>query len=132
MDDYETAATRHLSDAEHLRQSTRLDNADQLYGLSAECALKVALVRAGVVLTTTPGLRKHVDSLWDLAGIHLRGRHVAAVAAVLKLPNPFADWSVNQRYYTSGHVAEPVLLPHRKAAVRLLGSIGVVASRASE
>jgi hypothetical protein len=40
--DYENSALRHYTDAEHLANSGRYDNAGHLIGFAAECALKKA------------------------------------------------------------------------------------------
>lgn len=43
-EDYKHAAVRHWRDGELLVTDARLENADQFYGVTAECAIKVALV----------------------------------------------------------------------------------------
>ena len=46
-EDFLDAMDRHWRDAELLRSSERLANADHLYGLSAECGLKALLEQDG-------------------------------------------------------------------------------------
>ena len=46
-ENYSSAAKRHWNDGETLTKRERLDNADQLFGFSAECALKSALNSLG-------------------------------------------------------------------------------------
>ncbi|NCO57636.1 MAG: hypothetical protein GW870_05590 [Deltaproteobacteria bacterium] len=78
-EDYAAAATRHFRDGVLLEEGRRVANADQLFGLAAECAIKSALVglprfRAGDTLAP-PYHKKHVNQLWDcvpLQGIQKR------------------------------------------------------------
>lgn len=67
---FDVAAVRHFRDGGLLSEQGSVENADQLFGFAAECAIKSALV-------TLPGCqqggtlsekyREHVDRLWDLA-----------------------------------------------------------------
>jgi hypothetical protein len=43
-ENYSSAAFRHWQDAQLLAGENRVENADQLYGLAAECAIKTALL----------------------------------------------------------------------------------------
>ena len=131
MDNYEDAAARHWHDAEQLLAAKRLDNADQLFGLAAECALKVALGRSGVTIGYDSGLREHVDVLWDRVRVHVKGRSNALLAALLKSNNPFQDWKVAQRYFVTGHVQQEAVDRHRRNTVRLLGATGVKVQKGS-
>jgi hypothetical protein len=125
MQNYEQAAARHWLDAEQLLAAKRLDNADQLFGLAAECALKVALVRSGTTIDDGSGLRKHIDVLWDRARVHVKGRSNAPLASLLRSSNPFHEWAVAQRYFVTGHVQQTTIDRHRRSTVRLLGATGV-------
>jgi len=93
--DYLDAMERHWLDAEDLFQRTdpRLANADQLYGLSAECGLKALMRKWGMDLNsnnapTDARDRKHADLIWDRYGTYRQGRFTT-----LALPptNPFDD-----------------------------------------
>jgi hypothetical protein len=122
---YASAAARHWSDAEHLFDALRLDNADQLFGFAAECALKTVLFAelapdAGGELPK--GYYVHIDELWDrVSNASLRKRY-PTVHALLKLPNPFSNWCVDQRYGESESVVKDQVEVHRKMAQRLLGA----------
>lgn len=129
MQNYEHAAARHWRDAEQLFAANRLDNADQLFGLAAECALKVALTRSGTTIERDSGLREHIDVLWDKARVHMKGRSNASLASLLKLSNPFHEWAIAQRYFVTGHVQQMAIDGHRRSAARLLGAAGVVVQR---
>ena len=126
MEDYRAAAIRHHSDAEHLLTSKRLENADHHYGIAAECALKAAWKREGRPVTTEPP-HVHIDKLWSQAALHFSGRHnVALVNTIKRSGDPFADWSVSQRYHASGLLAMPEIETHRRACRRLLGAVGIL------
>ena len=131
MQNYEQAAARHWQDAEQLLASKRLDNADQIFGLAAECALKVALVRSGTTVDHDSGLREHIDVLWDRARVHVKGRSNAPLASLLKSSNPFHEWAVAQRYFATGHVQQAAIDRHRRGTVRLLGATGVTVQKGS-
>lgn len=123
--DYFEAANRHWHDAEILysAQNRREANADQLYGLAAECALKSVLVWCGVSTkdgeVTDSEDRKHIDELWARYPLALTGR--AGARYPLPAGTPFQDWHVRQRY--AAHVDAPsgqVVDDHRVAAKSLM------------
>jgi hypothetical protein len=132
---YASAAARHWSDAEHLFIASRQDNADQLFGFAAECALKAALF-AELSPSAGDELPKayyvHIDELWDkVSSASLRKRY-PNVHALLKLPNPFLNWGVHQRYVDSGTVMRDQVEAHRKMAQRLLGAAQLLGIRSKE
>lgn len=96
---YCVAAQRSYRDADLLEQQQRLANADHLYGLAAECALKAVLVGLGVIppAQDPPRVwRKHIDQLWNeyftyTSGPGL-GRYLVAADC------PFHGWRVDHRY----------------------------------
>lgn len=133
---YDVAAVRHFRDGDVLSEQRCLANADQLYGFAAECAIKSALV---TLPTYAQGgdlegkYREHVDVLWGrvlLQSLHRRYRTLALV--IQHPPQPFADWSVRQRYGPDDVVSEPALDRHRQAARRILGSVGLAGTRRKE
>jgi hypothetical protein len=132
-EDYAVAATRHFRDAALLEESRRVANADQLFGFAAECAIKQALVdlpgfRAGGTLA--PAYHKHVNQLWDLVPLQNIPRRYGGLVVVLKgLRQPFADWSTDQRYGADGVVTGEAMGRHRRAAARILGSVGLNGTR---
>ncbi|MGN6259123.1 MAG: hypothetical protein ACTHNO_00180 [Ralstonia sp.] len=130
---FDDAAVRHYADADLLQAQARPDNADQLYGFAAECAMKLALISPASHANAgdLPGtFRHHVDVLWARVSIGAVPRQYATLLAVLKQPNPFHDWSVDQRYYPTGHVSAEALERHRNAARRILGAMRIIGVRA--
>jgi hypothetical protein len=80
--------------------------------------------------TLAPAYHKHVNQLWDC--VHLQGiqRRYPRLVVVLKgLPQPFADWSTDQRYGPDGVVTDEAMGRHRQAAARVLGSVGLNGTR---
>ncbi|ANB78120.1 hypothetical protein AYM40_37785 (plasmid) [Paraburkholderia phytofirmans OLGA172] len=131
-ENYASSAGRHYADAEVLVKAERRQNADQLYGLAAECAIKAALVVAPTRLpdgTLPAAFKEHVNDLWDKVSVNAIRKQYPTLCAVLKLPNPFADWSVHQRYADNVVPDQIVLQTHRDATRRLLHAVGVVGHR---
>ena len=101
-EDYRSAALRHLKDAEILAGSSRLDNAGQLIGYAAECAMKLAF---------TKHLKEDIDGhLPILCGVirrRLEGRNVRCqlLGIVRRRPWIFDQWHINNRYGCDGHVS---------------------------
>ncbi|NJM10773.1 MAG: hypothetical protein HC889_01610 [Synechococcaceae cyanobacterium SM1_2_3] len=62
-EDYSSAAFRHWEDAQLLAGENRVENADQLYGLAAECAIKKALIEL-------PAFSKNRELHQKLQGTH--------------------------------------------------------------
>jgi hypothetical protein len=111
MFDYREAAARHARDAKFLREHDRLENAGQLFGMHAECALKALLVAHG--LKTTPEgdidrsakeYRKHIDVLHSLVSsmsIFPDGRSAADIVPYMENLSDFASWNIEHRYKKS-------------------------------
>ncbi len=94
--DFLDAHERHWQDAELLFQDSRLANADHLYGMAAECGLKRLMVVFGMQCDSsgTPIRDKfHVDKVWTRYETYCAGRPQYTLPE-----NPFADWTVDQRY----------------------------------
>lgn len=132
---YENAALRHWEDSILLDRENRIANADHLFGFAAECAIKVALSQLPGFLNTgrlAPRYLVHMDELWDripLQGLQSRFR---GLMMILKLDNPFRDWSVNQRYEDGSMVSPIAKDRHRDATKRLLGAVGLTGIRKGE
>jgi hypothetical protein len=116
--DYLDAMERHWLDAEQLFHLTppRLANADQLYGLSAECGLKALMHKWGMQLNNNkprrPEDRKHADGIWSRYETYRQGR-----IATLALPtNPFEEWSIHHRYANRVHFQQTVVDGHMRGA----------------
>ena len=131
-DAFDESATRHWRDAGLLQKEGRYANANQLVGFAAECAIKFALCQL-------PGFnqdgalahhyRSHINQLWDK--IHVQGlqQRFPGLMAVLKMKNPFHDWSVDHRYAREGTVTEEASQRHHNMAKRLLSSVGINGAR---
>jgi hypothetical protein len=97
---FRMAAERTYRDAAHLEDGKRLANADHLYGLAAECALKAILVGLGVIPPSGPPpkdfWRKHIDMVWSQYSACVSGQgHSSYLVASA---NPFAGWKADHRY----------------------------------
>ena len=113
-EDYVDAHRQHWTDAELLFQRSRWLNADQLYGISAECGLKALMPALGMRVKW-----KHVDVIWpDFArfAISAQGRVGARFVTLLPRGTPFANWSVHNRYAHSRHFSCAGTAPHQIAA----------------
>jgi hypothetical protein len=130
---FEESATRHWRDADLLEREGRRANADQLVGFAAECAIKAALCQ---LPGFAPGgelsshYRAHINELWGK--VHWQGIHrrFPTLMALLKQPNPFHDWSVDQRYAPEGTISEEASKRHSSIAKRLISSVGLSGVRA--
>lgn len=119
--DYRDAAVRHYTDGDRLRSALGHPNADQLYGLSAECSLKAVMVGLGMQ-TTKKGAPKdhahkvHMPELWMAFQSFAEGRLASRYLEPLAHLNPFADWSVDQRYWASSAIGAARASDHHNAA----------------
>jgi hypothetical protein len=122
MPDYRDAAERHWEDAGFLMNDNRAANADHLFGLAAECALKAVMLGLGMQLRpdgapVEPEHRKHVDSLWGEFCSFAQGRNGAKYAVVVSsVANPFSSWSISQRYEHRANITQAIMKEHEKGA----------------
>ena len=71
---------------------------------------------------------KHVDVIWpDFAkfATAAQGRVNARYIALLPSGDPFADWSLQNRYANGCHFPKSVVEPHRKAACEVRNMVDV-------
>ena len=112
------AHRRHWEDAELLFANARWANADQLYGYSAECGLKLVMESLGMARPQ----RMHVQELWPefiaFAGSRREG---ARYLALLPSGEPFKDWSHHDRYAHQRHFSRQHTQRHREAANEVRG-----------
>lgn len=134
---YQDAAKRHWDDAVFLHDDRRAANADQLFGLAAECALKEVMVSLGASTTGTGDLGQrhqlHIDKLWSeyhsFAAGRRGSRYLTPLAAFT--PNPFDDWTVSQRYAAQASGPSGAAVDrHRRAARACLVVLQRAASQA--
>ena len=117
--DFFDSHRRHWEDAEMLFSHNCWANADQLYGFSAECGLKVAMKMLGMRFPAGNPPRKyreHVKKLWPKFETFASGRKGARYLSLLPSGRPFADWSHHNRYAHRNHFRERYVRPHREAA----------------
>lgn len=119
MLDFRNAANRHLRDAECLLLKSNLPNADQLFGLSAECALKAIMQALGMAMKNERPLSRnhgHINVLWDEFITFANGKNQSKYADALTSNNPFSSWHVSQRYEDGSAITQQIVDHHKKAA----------------
>lgn len=119
--DYPNAHVRHWQDAEFLFNAKRWANADQLYGLSAECGLKAVMVADGLPVDAAGSPRdrrykEHVNILWNIFHTFVQGRPTGKLLHHLPQSNPFKSWCVANRYANDAHFDRTTVTLHRDAA----------------
>lgn len=120
--DFRDAAERHWEDAEYLSADARTANADHLYGLSAECALKAVMLALGMALRPNEvpvdeKHRVHINKLWNEFVSFADSRNGARYASQLSsVYNPFMDWNVNQRYAHRTDITSVATETHQRGA----------------
>ena len=121
--DFADAHERHWQDAELLFEHHRWANADQLYGMSAECGLKAVMQELGMPLDDTGRpereYRKHVNELWLVFQDFASGRDGARYLKMLPSGNPFANWAIDDRYGKSDDFRPTEVVPHREATEQI-------------
>lgn len=113
------AARRHLDDGLFLEQHSRLANAGQLYGFSAECALKFFLPFDMQTDAPRRPFKRHIHELsamQEQIKLDLSGRIGAIYSNMLPDLSGFADWHTDHRYWTT--TAIPPLLANWQYAAR--------------
>lgn len=98
------AARRHFDDGLLLEQHSRLANAGQLYGFSAECALKYFLPFNTQTNAPNKPYRKHIhelSSIQEQIRIVLEGRIGANYCSSFPDLSGFANWHTDHRYWTA-------------------------------
>jgi hypothetical protein len=129
--DFRDAARRHLDDAELLLNGNRIPNADQLFGLSAECSLKAVMVALGMATDNagTPkdrGHKLHMPDQWAAFQSFASGRLASRYLEPLEQQNPFADWSVDQRYCKNSSITARTARNHCAAAIQCWESLEIL------
>ena len=121
--DYLDAMARHRDDAELLwaQVPKRFANADQLYGLAAECGLKAIMTKLvnnffnhSLGLPSNRDDRKHADGTWDRYTGYSQGGAAARYALPL-MSNPFAQWEIADRYASRANFRYARVNGHRRA-----------------
>ena len=122
-EDFHDAHLRHWQDAELLFERQRWANADQLYGLSAECGLKAVMLALRIGASPQGELTqehwKHVNVLWPKWFTLVGGRTGSRYLQMLPPENPFDGWRLSYRYKHSRHFSRAGVIPHRSAAKKV-------------
>jgi hypothetical protein len=122
--DYLDAMERHWEDAELFwnQEPKRLANADQLYGLVAECGLKALMTKlVDDYFDHNRGRPKdradlvHADGIWSCYMNYSQGGAAARYALPTNI-NPFEHWEIDDRYANRIHFVHARVDGHRKAA----------------
>jgi len=105
--DFLNAFDRHKMDADTLFINQRLGNAGQLYGLAAECGLKVLMIEFGMQMNNEAPVdnndKVHADKVWSRYQIYQSG-YVNGSNYALSDNNPFSSWSIHQRYWSDNDI----------------------------
>ena len=121
--DYNDSAERHWEDADYLYKDNRLANADQLFGLSAECALKAVMIILNIPLNSMGAtLDKkywiHINKLWVEFDAFAQNRNGAKYAKNIDANlNPFFDWDIAQRYCHRSDIIQQNVDNHKQGAL---------------
>lgn len=119
--DYPAAARRCFKDGTLLLEQGCLANASHLFGLGAECALKVLLCGhqgADLKLWHLPELRDHALK-------SLRRRRDGAVQRLLNSDNYMIGWRVDNRYWPDAAFSEERVRLHQNHCRRTLMAAGL-------
>lgn len=119
--DFGSAHDRHHEDAELLENSTRLANADHLYGFAAECGLKALMTQFGMPVDAAGDPKRpnrvHVDKLWARYSVYVSDPSSSKYQ--LGSTNYFDDWRAEDRYAADGYVTQARLERHRDGAAHV-------------
>jgi hypothetical protein len=130
---FRLSATRHYHDADFLNNAGRHINADHLAGVAAECAIKSILCGPAGLPVPSSGPPKqgtvsfsHLPQLWASAGTYLSGitnLSIPQLSQMLAGGNPFASWSVHDRYEDGNAIPPNRTQGHLAAAKQLVGVV---------
>lgn len=97
------AAYRHLLAAQSLDAGHRRDVAAYLFGIAAECAVKMMMLDSGMRPTTSADRRNdpffaHFEGLKTLLRDTARGRRAAELIKIANDPRFMQSWDTSMRY----------------------------------
>ncbi|HQU77926.1 MAG TPA: SAM-dependent methyltransferase [Azonexus sp.] len=122
--DFLDAHARHWVDAESLFSAGRYANADQLYGMAAECGLKRLMVKFGMAVDSVTGSPtnnkdwKHANNIWARFETYRSGK-LEGVDYGLPTPNPFGNWDVSDRYAPQSNFTQAGVQLHQAGAAAI-------------
>ena len=136
--DFLLAAKRHWQDAGLLESNTRMKNAGQLYGFSAECGIKALMVALGyptdaegspqkrkLLPSGVPEIRRHIHEFVGVIGDiqnYAHGRNGAKYTALFPSVTNFSDWTTDHRYWTDAAIPNS-LSAWKVAAKEVMGML---------
>ena len=112
-EEFAAAHRRHWEDAEFLFGDSRWPNADQLYGLSAECGLKTIIESLDVPIRPGSDYWSHVNELWPKFHTLVKDRNEMQYVMA---DDPFSNWLIGDRYTDGSHIDRKTAIRHREAA----------------
>lgn len=121
-EDYRDAAERCFVDGDALHQRRRFATASHLFGLGAECALKV-LLDGHLGLAWVP--HRHLPELRDDVLRTLSGKKHKGVRQLLITSGYMIGWEIGNRYWPSGAFTAEISDVHRDHCRRTLIAAGV-------
>lgn len=136
--DFGDAHDRHWEDAELLLRSSRLANADHLYGMAVECGLKQVMIGFGMPVRDSDGSpfdrrdRVHANEIWDRYEEVRCSSDDDRQEYALTQPCPFMDWHVSDRYVHRMHINARRVAAHRDGAVFVRNLIQRIAEEDSQ
>jgi hypothetical protein len=125
--DYLDAAKRHMADAESLKPSSWA-NADHLFGVAAECALKQVMVSLKMAIHPDGnpkdwGHKVHMPSLWPAFQSFAQGRLASRYLQPLSPDNLFSRWSIEQRYSNRASIPKSQVDDHHIAGTQCMAAL---------
>lgn len=123
MEDYRSAAVRHLADAKALSAQGRPDNAGHLLGFAAECAIKFRIASLKPMPDKPHG---HLPDFLIVARKHLgpRTAYTTGMFDIIRA-DIFKTWAVERRYFVTGHTTQQELEEWFTVTARLFASAGI-------
>lgn len=97
-DSFANAASRHRTDATHLADNKRFQNAGHLIGFAAECLVKSILQQQKIEIDPASGLRVHFPNLRDVISKKGHGRLMGPLLPILNGANFLMGWRAELRY----------------------------------
>lgn len=119
--DFLNAHERHWDDAERLMLAQRWANADHLYGMAAECGLKLLMLAFGMPYDATKDRpangqdRVHANGSWARFESYRNG-HARGVGYALPVNDPFHNWDVSDRYAHQSNFDQVLAQGHQTGA----------------
>jgi hypothetical protein len=121
LENYQSAAIRHLADTKLLKKNGSFDNAGHLVGFAGECAIKY---RISTLETNPDNPKVHLPELIKAAQKRLQTVGQNSMFELLRT-EILKGWNVNRRYYITGDVSEPELDVWISDVQRLFATAGL-------